>query len=101
MSILIASLFSSFMWVESEHEISVLTAQVSSRCSDEPVQPCSLTRLHCLHSQSGEAYTKFLDPLDSCAYMFNYFLASGDLSSADNVCKQFGPRSGPTMSVLI
>ena len=26
----------------------------------------------------------------------NSFLASGDLSSADNLCKQFGPRSGPT-----
>ena len=26
----------------------------------------------------------------------NSLLASGDLSSADNFCKQFGPRSGPT-----
>ena len=26
----------------------------------------------------------------------NSFTASGDLSSADNLCKQFGPRSGPT-----
>ena len=26
----------------------------------------------------------------------NSFDASGDLSSSDNLCKQFGPRSGPT-----
>ena len=26
----------------------------------------------------------------------NSFPAIGDLSSADNFCKQFGPRSGPT-----
>ena len=26
----------------------------------------------------------------------NFFLAGGDLSSADNLCKQFGPRSGLT-----
>ena len=28
--------------------------------------------------------------------LLNSFLASGDLSSADNLCKQFGPSSGPT-----
>ena len=28
--------------------------------------------------------------------MNNSFFASGDLSSTDNLCKQFGPRSGPT-----
>ena len=28
--------------------------------------------------------------------IFNSFLTCGDFSSADNLCKQFGPRSGPT-----
>ena len=28
--------------------------------------------------------------------VFNSFLASSDLSSADKLCKQSGPRSGPT-----
>ena len=35
---------------------------------------------------------KFLSSMQS----FNSFPASGDLSSADNLCKQFGPRSGLT-----
>ena len=30
----------------------------------------------------------------------NSFLASGDLLSADNLCIQFGPRSGATESKL-
>ena len=33
-------------------------------------------------------------------FVFNYLLASSDLSSAYNLCKQFGPRSGPTETEL-
>ena len=33
--------------------------------------------------------------LRNCS-VFNSLSASIDLSSADNLCKQFGPRSGPT-----
>ena len=31
-------------------------------------------------------------------FLFNSFLASSDLLSADNLCKQFVPRLGPTES---
>ena len=32
-------------------------------------------------------------------FYFNYFLASDDFLFADNLCKQFGPKSGQTMTI--
>ena len=34
--------------------------------------------------------------LESNMFVINTFTASGNLSSDDNLYKQFGPRSGPT-----
>ena len=38
----------------------------------------------------------FSQKVVSTNFVFNSLAARGDLSSADNLCKQFGPRSGPT-----
>ena len=43
---------------------------------------------------------KYVRKVNGYVHYVNSFPANGNLSSADNLCKELGPRSGPT-SVLI